>query len=204
MNKTNILSFGAGVIVGSAFAWVLAKEVYKKVAEEEIASMRESYLEHLNELTVDEEDIETDIQEDEPEETVEFDEKEHEEYERIVKTDYTKFSNRQPAKVIKKNEISTEPENDESAEPDYEVVSYDEIANSDGDLVSLTYYRDGVLCDSNDKPLDDEDKAELIGDIDFVSHFGGKDDPDVVYIRNRKLNTDFEILRDLDNYEEEE
>lgn len=71
-------------------------------------------------------------------------------------------------------------------------ISEDEIVNpeeeyEDYDVVTLTYYKDGVLADGDDI-LEPEDCVPT----DFADKFN--DGEDVVYVRNEKLETVFEIL----------
>jgi hypothetical protein len=67
--------------------------------------------------------------------------------------------------------------------------------------VSITYYDgDDVLVDERDVPM--RDLAPTVGE-DFWQHFGElSEDPEVLYIRNRRLQIDFEITRDERSYTE--
>jgi hypothetical protein len=68
----------------------------------------------------------------------------------------------------------------------------------DYDTVSLTYYSDGILTDDMNEPI--EDIAGTVG-LDFHEHFGEyTEDPDTVYVRNDRLETDYEIQLDLGTY----
>lgn len=69
------------------------------------------------------------------------------------------------------------------------------------DKISLTYYDgDGVLTDDREEPVNDINK--IIGD-DATSSFGlDPTEPDVVYVRNNRIKTDFEIVRVMDAYTE--
>jgi hypothetical protein len=63
--------------------------------------------------------------------------------------------------------------------------------------VTLTYYpRDRVLLDDDEDPIDD-----IPGTVGWrsLNQFGGESgDPDVVFVRNRRLSTDFEVIREED------
>jgi len=61
--------------------------------------------------------------------------------------------------------------------------------------ITLTYYpRDRVLLDDEEDPV--EDVARTIGWRN-LNHFGGiSEDPEVVFIRNRKMTTDFEVIKE--------
>ena len=53
-----------------------------------------------------------------------------------------------------------------------------------------------IITDENDEPIDDID--DIVGS-DFAEHFGEYED-DSVFIRNDRLQCDYEILRDDRNY----
>lgn len=61
--------------------------------------------------------------------------------------------------------------------------------------ITLTYFpRDRVLLDDDDEPI--EDIARMVG-WRSLSQFGGEsEDPDVVFVRNRRMETDFEIVKE--------
>lgn len=64
------------------------------------------------------------------------------------------------------------------------------------DVISLTYYADGVLTDEQNNPIEDVDR--LVG-RDSLTHFGEYEE-DAVHVRNDEMRCDFEILRDLSKY----
>lgn len=79
------------------------------------------------------------------------------------------------------------------------VISPDEFGEKDGyENVTLTYYADGVLTDYFDNVISNVD--EVVG-FDSLDHFGEYED-DVVFVRNEKMETDYEILRDLRDFNE--
>lgn len=80
------------------------------------------------------------------------------------------------------------------------VITYDDFAENGYEGESLYYFTDGVVTDLMYNVMDDYE--DLIGD-DFAEHFG-EEEPDVVYIRNDKLKTDFEVLRDERRFSEVE
>jgi len=76
-----------------------------------------------------------------------------------------------------------------------EFVSCESNFNQD----TLTYYeRDDIMADSDDTPLYDYKK--LMGDLLF-GH--GTNDPNVVYIRNEKLELEWEVLLHTGSFAEE-
>lgn len=84
------------------------------------------------------------------------------------------------------------------------VISHDEYmeAESEHSQVTVTYFEgDGVLIDERDQPIDDID--ETVG-LDNLERFGvGSKDNKIVYIRNDKLDIDFEVVQSMNKYSEE-
>lgn len=77
------------------------------------------------------------------------------------------------------------------------VISPDEFGEDiDREQISLTFYNDGVLTDENDEVIKNVD--ELIG-VDSLNHFGEYED-DSVFVRDDRLNCEYEILLDQRNY----
>ena len=64
----------------------------------------------------------------------------------------------------------------------------------DYDRVTITYYEgDGVLTDDADKTIPDVDKT--VGTSNLRKFGKGSDNADIVYVRNERINTSFEIAR---------
>lgn len=84
------------------------------------------------------------------------------------------------------------------------VISFEEFqANEEShDQSTLTYYsEDDVLTESNDTPIDNTDY--VVGD-DNLQRFGhGSKDRNVVYIRNERMGSDFEVVRSGGSYKKE-
>lgn len=76
------------------------------------------------------------------------------------------------------------------------VITPDEYDCSDYEPITLNYYADGVLTDIYDNIIEDID-----GTVGFESleHFGEYEE-DTVYVRDDSAQTDYEILRDSDEY----
>lgn len=181
MNKdllSKIMIFVAGAGIGSVVTYKLVKKQYDKIIQEEIDSVKEAFSEMNNEDDVKdgEAEQENDIKE-EP--------TEKETYESIVKeSGYAE---------------ETEKKEDKHMEKPY-VISPSEFGDSDYAILSLTYFLDGTVLNERDKIVTNVD--ELIGE-DFANHFGDyPEDPDTVYVRNDKLEIDFEILKDYREYSE--
>lgn len=79
-----------------------------------------------------------------------------------------------------------------------EKYSWDEEEGDEYEKVQVTYYpKDRVLLDDEQDPV--EDVGGLVG-WRSLSQFGGESgDPDVVFVRNPRLKTDFEVVREIEN-----
>lgn len=83
------------------------------------------------------------------------------------------------------------------------IISHDEFMDNEPDYNQLTLaYFDGddVLSDIHDQPIDDV--IELVG-LNYQWFGHGSKDSRIVYIRNEKLSTDFEIVHNKGKYVEE-
>ena len=170
----NTVVFIAGVSLGAAVSWKLLDEKYKKIANEEIESVKEVYRKRFESKAIEVPAVE--VEQIEPK-----DEPVKKEYSDLVKK--LGYSDEEVTKEVKKKPYVIPPED------------FGEL--DDYDTVSLTYYADGVLTDDQDEPIEDVEK--LVGK-DFATHYGEYED-DAVYIRNDELQTDYEILKDVRNYD---
>lgn len=176
MNNTikNVLIFSLGAATGSLVAWRLLKTKYEKFAQDEIDSYK-SYIRAKEPVC---EEKATDEPVEEP----------AEEKESLI-PDY--LLNRYRSDNYEKEDIPL------VREP--YVISPDEYGTCDGyECTSLTYYADGVLTDEWDNVIEDPD--DMVGE-DFASHFGEYED-DSVFVRNESHKRDYEILRDLNSFED--
>lgn len=80
------------------------------------------------------------------------------------------------------------------------VIAQDVFLNSEVGYpqVTLTYYADEVLADETDSPIED---IEMTVGIKNLTRFGQQsDDPRAVYIRNDRLQADYEVVLDDGTY----
>ena len=211
MNSTlkGVLIFVLGAAAGSLATWKLIEKKYKDIAQEEIDSVKDTFskmkkneypdkLEDYpdsaefddSDYSDDSDDVE---EETKPEQKIDRNNKpDIVEYAKILsETGYTNYAERQD----KKEKKGVEPVEDERPY----VISPDEFGEKDGyENVTLTYYADGVLTDYFDNVISNVD--EVVG-FDSLDHFGEYED-DVVFVRNEKMETDYEILRDLRDFNE--
>ena len=208
MNSTlkGVLIFVLGAAAGSLATWKLIENKYKDIAQEEIDSVKDTFSkmkknEYPDKLEdypdfeeFDDSDDSDDVEEEpKPEQKIDRNNKpDIVEYAKILsETGYTNYAERQD----KKEKKGVEPVEDERPY----VISPDEFGEKDGyENVTLTYYADGVLTDYFDNVISNVD--EVVG-FDSLDHFGEYED-DAVFVRNEKMETDYEILRDLRDFNE--
>lgn len=179
MNK--ILIFLTGAVVGSLATWKIVKDKYKKLADEEIASVKETFAKRLS----------GDVDEEEPDDVDEV--VMHQtapkrppvevksEYQTIINT-----NNYGGDKVMRDKPYVIPPE-EFGENPDYETVS-------------LTYYADQVLTDQDNFIIDPGEIDDMIGE-ESLDTFGTYED-DSVFVRNEERMTDYEILLDARCYDD--
>lgn len=173
MNNKALLTFLAGAAIGSIVTYVVAKTKFERILEEELDAMEEYYMDKIGESGTPEESSEE------------------------VSTD--KEEKLAVVRDILKEEGYNNAEGGEIMSNEPYVITPEEYGEADGyDAVSLICFADGVITDDWYEPL--EDVVGAIG-LDVESHFGEYED-DSVYIRNDRLKTDYEILRDLRNFSE--
>lgn len=194
----NVLMFAAGAAIGSAVTWKVLKTKYEKIAQEEIESVKEAFTDRLSNIQEQVDDRSTVAEaEDRPN--------------RCRKIDWTKLED-----LDEEEKYTAEPEDlnnyarivdkytsekggvDDMAKEPYVISPYD-FGELDGyNQFELTYYADGTLEDEEYNIITDVD--ELIG-ADSLLTFGEYED-DAVFVRNERLRSDFQILKDYRTYEE--
>ena len=209
MNSTlkGVLIFVLGAAAGSLATWKLIEKKYKDIAQEEIDSVKDTFSKMKKNEYPDKLEDYPDFEEfDDSDDSYDSDDEESKseqkidrnnkpdivEYAKILsETGYTNYADRQD----KKEKKGVEPVEDERPY----VISPDEFGEKDGyENVTLTYYADGVLTDYFDNVISNID--EVVG-LDSLDHFGEYED-DAVFVRNEKMETDYEILRDLRDFNE--
>lgn len=170
---SKVFIFAAGAAVGALVSWRILQPYYKKIADEEIESVIKQFSGDKSECDESddrEEDRDTDF--------------EH---------DISEYSD-----VLRGEGYASIPK---GKEMDYVtkpyVISPEDFGElEDYDQRTLFYYADGVLTDDEDNPIEDVDGVVGRGSL---THFGEYED-DSVHVRNDRFRTDYEILRELNNY----
>lgn len=181
MNKgiKYLFAFAVGAAAGSFATWKLLQAKYQKIADEEIASMKDFYERRYTENTEEAKDENPDSEDE--------DDSEYFVYEDMA----GKYSTESSDEEKGGSEVAEE-------KSPY-VIAPGEFGNGEHELETLLYFeKDKVLTDDGYTPIG---KPESLVPPDFASHFGDYDyDQDSVYVRNDRLKTDYEILRDERNY----
>lgn len=204
MNKTlrNVLMFTVGAAIGSAVTWEVVKTRYKRIADEEIASVREEYVEimtamknRLKEDVVSNETQDNDEMNDyrDDEEDISDNDVEKKEYHRIASR-YNTIKNQND------DEEGDEWDQDEDEVPYVDgpyVISPEDFSCSPPgyNAQALVYFADGTLADDWGMIMDLD---ETIGE-DSINHFGEYTE-DIVYVRNERTEIDYEVTRDPRTY----
>ena len=170
----NIFMLAVGAAIGSAVTWKIVKTKYEQITREEIDSFKEEYSRRHSVKPID------DAMDEESKEILD---------DILQEESYTNYSRKDEVKPTVKKDY----------EP-YVIDSCEFDTLDDWEAITLTYYSDGVLVDDMNEPIDDVD--DIIG-CEALTLFGtNEDDPDTVYVRNERLKVDYEILQDMDRYED--
>lgn len=181
------IAFVAGAAVGVAASWRVLDTKYKKLADKEIASVKELFYSKPVENNEEPDENEEEEFEQSPEE--DFTEEDKEEYVNLA-SNYTNYAT--------KSVVEEEP-NVEITDSEPYVISPVELGDCDYDVIDLIYYEgDNTLTDEEDEIINDV--GELIG-WESLEHFGEYED-DSVCVRNDVRKVDYEVLLDVRKYSE--
>lgn len=173
-----ICAFSVGAAIGAVVTWKVVKTKYEQIAQEEIDSVKETYSKREKD-------------------NIELLEKTSEELKRAVNvTSVEKPDIKEYAAMLENIGYTPAEEKVVNGKEPYVIPPEDFDEYDNYDVVSLTYYADGVLAADNGLVIDD---LEGTVGVDFATHFGEYED-DAVYIRNEELSCDYEILKSLENY----
>lgn len=203
MNKVFIFVLGAAV--GSLVTWKFVEEKYRRIADEEIESVKETFKNRESKIAEDEKQAEelgvkspskefySQLKENTDKLTNNLSEK----YKDIIATSGYNSTDIQKNTNIKDYEytdVDGEGQIIEIVPSDYPepyVIAPEEFGElEDFKTKSFIYYEDKVVATADDRIVDDVEV--LIGDA--LDHFGDYED-DAVHVRNEKEKTDYEILR---------
>ena len=169
---SKILIFTVGATIGSAVTWKVVKTKYEQIAQEEIDCVKQRFSEKYSDIA------NGNVQ---PKETDE------QKYENILKENgYSGGNDEEPDRS---KEV-------EDVEKPY-VISPDEYGEIDEyEQVTLWYHSDGVLVDDDGNVVDDVE--EIVGEASLKTF--GEYEQDSVFVRNDRMKSDYEILRDKEAF----
>lgn len=175
---SSVIIFCGGVFIGGFLTWDFFKTKYEKIADEEIASVKEIF-EHREPRPDKNYKVEEEL-------------KGNDAYVNIIDSNsYRNYSNT-TIETDKKGGTA-----DMELNRPYVITPEQYEDNVDYTKVSLTWYSDEVLEDDWGNVLDPDD---VIG-RDALTTFGQYED-DSVFVRDDDEQVDYEVLRDTRSYEE--
>ena len=188
MNKLHVfLAFVAGGVCGVLGTKSYFEDLYRRQYEEDLESVKKVW--------TYKKPVEDEVKEDnEPVLDKEPRENEMYQYAKILqKKGYTNYSDTPvDTSEMTAPEVYTPPENYKDPYP----IPPD-ILGSDGyDQITLFYTEDKVLLNEDDTKVDNIE--DVVG-LDSLNHFGEYEE-DVLYVRNERLRTDYEVLMDPRTY----
>ena len=213
MNSTlnKVLLFMGGAAVGSALTYLVVRDKYEKMLNEEI-----NYNESRKQIIENQKELKEILEEVYPENEKTTNGNEHE----PIDSDELTYDPEAYQREREKNEAfnkrceeyaekcrqyqNGELENDEE-EDDGDmtapyVIAPDEFGDLGYEMVFLSLYADGVVAyDDDNSFMDEDDIASLLGGEENLEEMGKFED-DILHIRNENEYTDFEIPRDLRKY----
>lgn len=194
MRVSNVVWFLVGGGIGSLVTWYCVKDYYANRAQEEIDSVIDTWDRDSERIKQQKAELEKSRKEVNREDKA----KEVRDYTNMVnKYGYSDISTTQTSRW-----------KDSKADPRIPYVispmDYEDEAYSHYESVELTWYADGVLANSRDEIITQQESYESIGaDIyrNIRDHFGEYDeDPDIVYVRNESNFIQYIITRDHRTY----
>lgn len=216
------IALGTGLLVGGLIGYAIAEKHVRKQAEDEIADARRVF-NRLREAAVEEaqeqarkdwsgpDDDEGDVEEDDaPDITV------ADLHEAARTLSYAPPNGPRPdprpdvesvIREIEDKEVKSvyDPRKDPTQyhrDPNYPyVISEDEFMQDEQDYskITVTYYdKDSSLVDDREQYIPNTDS--IVGESNMELFGIGTDSPDIVYVRNDRLESDFEVIRKHANY----
>ena len=207
MNKA-LIGFAIGVTAGSLVTLAIVDKKYRKIAEDEIESMREYYRNKNRKdsgLTVDQSKLFEEVTDEDIKTDMKFPKLPEEQYKKIVED--MGYTNEEMEELLNDPDVSVE----KNENGDYEIfvgdeqketvapylITPEEFGDSDYEVQCLTYYADSILADEDDEIIGDAES--IIGDA--LEHFGEYAD-DSVYVRNEDTQCDYEIIKHKRSFSE--
>ena len=185
----SILTFITGLAIGAGVTYVIQKNRYEEMIQDEIDKLREHMKEKEPKCGAP-----TPKKEDIPDDEIVVDECDHNAERLRREKEYDE-------ELKKHNYTSSDDSEVESTTAPYVVTPEDFASRSGFDVISLNYYDDDIIANDDNEDMDEENIKWTLGmsTEEIQEQFGIYED-DSVYIRNEIIKTDFEILRQNENY----
>lgn len=188
MNKLHVfLAFVAGGVCGVLGTKTYFEDLYRRQYEEDLESVKKVWT-YKKPAEEDTKEDEAPVLDKEPRENDMY------KYAKILmEKGYVNYSDTPvDTSEMTAPEVYTPPENYKDPYP----IPPD-ILGSDGyDQITLFYTEDKVLLNEDDTKVDNIE--DVVG-LDSLNHFGEYEE-DVLYVRNERLRTDYEVLMDPRTY----
>lgn len=173
---SKLLIFISGIGLGSAVTYMVVKNKYERLIQEEIESVKAVFSNRDNWEPVDSEketEVEVEAPVNKKKEQLAMDLGQYEEI--LNESNYKNYAGKKEENKVDRPYV----------------IEPGEFGEMDGyETVSLTYYADEVVTDDFGEIVDDVD--DIIG-LESLSHFGEYED-DSVFVRNDAKRCDYEIL----------
>lgn len=199
MNNTvkNALIFVVGAAIGSVTTWYFVKDKYKKIADEEIESVKEYY---SNRKPKEETNPENSPVE-KNEETIQ-ERKEHmNEYKKLVSDKkykkYKNYANKPEREDGKDYELPSEDDN-----PFVCFINPDQYGYEYEDECLDYYTGDDILVNETGEVVEEEEWQQMLG-VEWKDRLEAND-YESVYVRNSYLEKDYEIMTIHESYHKDE
>ena len=189
----NILALIAGIGIGVAISWTYNKNKYEEMVQEEVESLRE--MNQSKKEPMDAEEDKGKMWEESRKAKVDMGtQKEKEDFDKNLNNIKT---------IINYNHYSQEKDDKEEAKEKSSmvIIKPEEFADKIGyDTDSFYLFADNIITDDNNAAIDNV-KETLGFTVEEIRNQFGVYENDAVYIRNPKLNMDYEVLRELETYQ---
>lgn len=204
MKGSKFVAFVAGALIGSGITWFVTKDYYEKIRDDEAADFVEKIKELKNEKGEAPKHPNNDNSVKDPKSIAK---ENNEKIDRLVESAKKALEGH-----VKKSysDVEEEPVADSDKKLDHKKVRDDivEITESDYyddtgkyEKCGITLYADKVFTDDADRKMDDGYLSETIG-IEIRNKLVDSDMLDAVYVRNYKTGRDYEIINDLNTWDE--
>ena len=175
----SLLTFVAGLAIGAGITYVIQKNRYEEMIQEEVEDLREHYKGKEGKSNTEKKEVK-------------------EQVDKMTSEEYEESIGRVHSLVRENRYTSVEDENlNTETEPPF-VVTPDDFGTVPWfDCDTFYYHTDDIIANDSQEMIDEDDVQRILGlsTPEIYEQFGIYED-DAVYIRNTALKCDYEVLRD--------